>query len=141
MQAHIDPCAVLLGPCLVGFTGAFLQHIGDLVVDVLLLEHLLVRELDKRGRQEEPEGRAAAQAASAPAAGIPVRGCVGARTHTRGAREPRRTAAAREPTRAAREPTRAAREPTRAARAGAHAGQARCPAILVLTGRARSTSC
>jgi hypothetical protein len=38
MQAHIDPSAVLLGPCLIGFAGAFLQQcIGDLVVDVLLL--------------------------------------------------------------------------------------------------------
>jgi hypothetical protein len=47
MQAHIDPSAVLLGPCLVGFEGDFLQEcIGDLVVDVLLLDHLLVRELD-----------------------------------------------------------------------------------------------
>jgi hypothetical protein len=47
MQAHIDPSAVLLGPYLVSFAGAFLQQcIGDLVVDVLLLEHLLVRELD-----------------------------------------------------------------------------------------------
>jgi hypothetical protein len=47
MQAHIDPSAVLLGPCLVGFPGALLQErIGDLVVDVLLLEHLLVRKVD-----------------------------------------------------------------------------------------------
>jgi hypothetical protein len=38
MQEHIDPSAVLLGPCLVGFTGAFIQQcIGDLVVYVLLL--------------------------------------------------------------------------------------------------------
>jgi hypothetical protein len=47
MLTHIDPSAVLLGACLVGFTGAFLQQgIGNLVVDVLLLEHLQVRELD-----------------------------------------------------------------------------------------------
>jgi hypothetical protein len=47
MQAHIDPSAVLLVPCLVGIPGAILQErIGDLMVDVLLLEHLLVRELD-----------------------------------------------------------------------------------------------
>ena len=47
MQAHIDPSAVLLGTSVVGFAGTFLQQcIGDLVVDVLLLEHLLVREQD-----------------------------------------------------------------------------------------------
>ena len=47
MQAHIDPSAVLLVPCLVGIPDAILQErIGDLMVDVLLLEHLLVRELD-----------------------------------------------------------------------------------------------
>ena len=47
VQAHVDPSAVLLVPFLVGFAGAFLQEcIGDLVVEVLLLEHLLVRELD-----------------------------------------------------------------------------------------------
>jgi hypothetical protein len=38
MQAHIDPSAVLLGQCLVGFAGGFLQQcLGDLVFDVLLL--------------------------------------------------------------------------------------------------------
>ena len=43
---HVDPSAVLLGPCRVGFAGAFLQQgIGNLVVNVLLLQHLLVREL------------------------------------------------------------------------------------------------
>ena len=47
MQMHINPIMVLLGPCLVGLASAFLQQgIGNLVVDVLLLEHLLVRELD-----------------------------------------------------------------------------------------------
>jgi hypothetical protein len=47
MQAHIDPSAVLLVPCLVGIPDDILQErIGDLMVDVLLLEHLLVRELD-----------------------------------------------------------------------------------------------
>ena len=47
VHAHVDPIAVLLVPCLVGVAGApFQQRIGDLVVDVLLLEHLLVRELD-----------------------------------------------------------------------------------------------
>ena len=47
MHAHIDPSAVLLGLCLVGFAGAFLQEcIGDLVGNVPLLEHLLVGKLD-----------------------------------------------------------------------------------------------
>ena len=47
VQAHVDPSAVLQVTFLVGFAGALLQQrIRDLVVDVLLLEHLLVRELD-----------------------------------------------------------------------------------------------
>ena len=47
VQAHVDPGAVLQVPFLVGFAGAFLQQgVGDLVVDVLLLENLLVRELN-----------------------------------------------------------------------------------------------
>jgi hypothetical protein len=47
MLAHIDPRVVLLVPCLVGIQGALLQkRIGDLMGDVLLLEHLLVRKLD-----------------------------------------------------------------------------------------------
>jgi hypothetical protein len=62
MQAHIDPSANLLGPCLVGFAGAFLQQcIGDLVVDVLLLEHLLVRELDLAVKVLKPCGLAKAE--------------------------------------------------------------------------------
>jgi hypothetical protein len=47
IQSHIDPSVVLLVPCLVGIPGALLQESNvDLMVDVLLLEHLLVRELD-----------------------------------------------------------------------------------------------
>jgi hypothetical protein len=47
MQAYINPREVLLVPCLVGIPGALLQEsIGYLMFDVLLLEHLLVRELD-----------------------------------------------------------------------------------------------
>jgi hypothetical protein len=51
VQAHVHPSAVLLVPCLVGIPGALLQElIGDLVVNVLLLEHVLVRELCAHGR-------------------------------------------------------------------------------------------
>jgi hypothetical protein len=46
VQAHVHPSAVLLVPRLVGIPGALLQEgVGDLVVNVLLLEHVLVREL------------------------------------------------------------------------------------------------
>ena len=42
VQAHVDPSAVLL------VAGALLQEgVGDLVVDVLLLYHVLVGELHK----------------------------------------------------------------------------------------------
>jgi hypothetical protein len=47
MQVHVDPSDVLLVSCLVGIPGALLQErINNLMVDMLLLEHLLVRELD-----------------------------------------------------------------------------------------------
>ena len=46
MSTHVDP--VLLIPRLVGIAGALLQEgVGDLVVDVLLLYHVLVGELHK----------------------------------------------------------------------------------------------
>jgi hypothetical protein len=42
VQAHVNPGAVLLVPRLVGIPGALLQQCQcDLVVDVLLLEHVL----------------------------------------------------------------------------------------------------
>jgi hypothetical protein len=62
MQAHIDPSAVLLVQCLVGIPGALLQErIGDLMVDVLLLEHLLVRELDLAVKVLKSRGLAKAE--------------------------------------------------------------------------------
>jgi hypothetical protein len=46
VQAHVPQSAVLLIPCLVGIPGALLQErIAYFVVNVLLLEHVLVREL------------------------------------------------------------------------------------------------
>jgi hypothetical protein len=47
LQAHAAPCPVLLVPCLISVSGALLKEgIGNLVVDVLLLPHVLVREVN-----------------------------------------------------------------------------------------------
>jgi hypothetical protein len=44
MEPHVDPSDVLLVPCLVVVSDALLQQcLCDVVVDVLLLEHVLVR--------------------------------------------------------------------------------------------------
>ena len=47
VEHHVYPRAILQGPSLVGIAGALLEErLGDLVVDVLLLEMVLVLDRD-----------------------------------------------------------------------------------------------
>ena len=46
MEPHVNPSAVLLGPRLVCLPGPFLEEgVGDLVVDMLLLEGVLIHQV------------------------------------------------------------------------------------------------
>ena len=73
MQNHVYPRAILLGPSPVGIVSALLEErLGDLVVDVLLLEVVLVldRDLAVEVLQPGPLLPPGARAAVCPQQGI-----------------------------------------------------------------------